>query len=190
MQHPINQKQPLFMRWYEEYRERRYLVDASDEEVIQRSLHLTTNALSLTADGKIGMEAIETPQAAFIMRLYSHALEESRLRTGDYLGLFRNHGVRDFGPPHATVPAPPASPEILRISGEHPKYKWLFKFGKRQWFTTCLITANSAYLLLPLMTIHLLLQLLQTTSCHTTLPRRHLTMTSCFCIRTRCALPT
>lgn len=133
MQQPINQKQPLFMRWYEEYRERRYLVDAPDEEVIQRALDLMTNALSLTPNGKIGMEVLETPQAAFVMRLYSHALEECRLRTGDYLGLFKKYGVRKFGAPRATAPDLPASADIIRISGEKTKLRRLFKFGKRKW---------------------------------------------------------
>jgi hypothetical protein len=151
MTESINVKQPLFMRWYEEYRERRYLLDVADSAVMQHARDLMANALALTSDGKIGLETLSTPPALLVMRLLSHVMEESRLRTGDYRGLFMKYGLRDLTVPKTTAPDPPAAAEVLRVSSESTQLRRLFKFGDRRWLSALLkdgelrISPASAY---------------------------------------------
>lgn len=138
MDTPIDQRQPIFMRWYEEYRERRYLSDASDEAVLQRARDLMSNIFTLEQNGKIGCVQPQSQSGFFLWRLFSHLLEESRLRTGSLQGLFVKHGLRDALAPKPTSPNPPASKAVLRISQEQTKLRRLFKFGNRKWMRALL----------------------------------------------------
>lgn len=120
------------MRWYEEYRERRYLQHASDSDIMQRAKDLISNITTLTKDGKLGALQIDSQESAFIWRLMSHVFEECRLRTGEYHGLFKKYGIRDFNAPKPTTPNAPVSAEIIRINEESTKLRRLFKLGKRK----------------------------------------------------------
>ena len=133
MSMPINRNQALFMRWYEEYRERRYLADAPDDAVMQRARELISNICTLEQNGKIGCVQAGEQSGFFLMRLFSHLLEESRLRTGHHQGLFIRHGLRDVSIPRSTSPEPPASEAVLRISREQTGHRKLLKFGQRKW---------------------------------------------------------
>lgn len=133
MSTPINRNQALFKRWYEEYRERRYLADTLGEAVVQRARELISNICTLEHNGKIGATDPGGQSGFFLWRLFSHVLEESRLRTGDYQGLFIRHGLRDAAIPRSTSPDPPASEAVLRISREQTGHRRLFKFGQKNW---------------------------------------------------------
>ena len=121
------------MRWYEEYRERRYLADVPDKEVMQRARELISNISTLDQNGKIGCVHPKSQYGFFLWRLFSHLLEESRLRTGSYQGLFIRHGLRETLMPRPTSPNRPASEAVLKISQEQTKLRRLFKFGKKKW---------------------------------------------------------
>ncbi|UNE61322.1 hypothetical protein [Xanthomonas oryzae] len=133
MQQPINLNQSLYMRWYEEYRERRYLQEQSDEVVAQRARDLISNILTLESNGKIGCVQGNVQSGNFLWRLFSHLLEESRLRTGSYQGLFIKCGIKETLAPKPTAPNSPASEAILSLFSEKPKHRYLFKFGERKW---------------------------------------------------------
>lgn len=122
-------RQSLYLRYYEEYRERRYLADASDEEVMQRARDLMQNIATLGADGKIGATPVDERDGFFLWRLVSHVFEESRLRTGDYRGLFAKYGLGDVHIPKPTYPASPASPQVLKLAADTADQKCIFKFG-------------------------------------------------------------
>lgn len=126
------------MRWYEEYRERRYLADTPDEVVMQRARELISNISTLEQNGKIGCVQPELQNGFFLWRLFSHLLEESRLRTGSYQGLFIKHGLHKALMPKPTSPNLPASEAVLRISQELTKLRRLFKFGKKKWMRALL----------------------------------------------------
>jgi hypothetical protein len=128
---PINKNQALFLRWYEEYRERRYLAGVPDSELMQRSKDLLRNITTLTADGKIGVIPVDQKDGFFLWRLYSHLLEECRLRTGDPTGLFKKYGLKDSIVPTPTSPFPPTSPDILQAAADASAYRWILKFGER-----------------------------------------------------------
>lgn len=126
------------MRWYEEYRERRYLADTPDEVVLQRARDLMSNIFTLEPNGKIGCVSAESRSGLFLWRLFSHFLEESRLRTGSYNGLFIMHGMGDNLAPRPTSPNLPASEAVLRVSQEKTKLRRLFKLGDRKWMRALL----------------------------------------------------
>ncbi|WP_295930954.1 hypothetical protein [uncultured Xanthomonas sp.] len=138
MNSPINIKQSLYMRWYEEYRERPYLRDISDEVVVQRARDLISNILTLEPNGKIGCVQGDAQAGNFLWRLFSHLLEESRLRTGSHQGLFIKHGLKDTLAPKPTAPNGPASDAILRLLKNKPKERYLFKFGESKWMQALL----------------------------------------------------
>lgn len=133
MQQPINLNQSLYMRWYEEYRERRYLREQSDEAVAQRARDLISNIMTLEPNGKIGCVQGNMQSGNFLWRLFSHLLEESRLRTGSYHGLFIKCGMKETLTPKPTAPDSPASKAILNLFSEKPNNRYLFKFGERRW---------------------------------------------------------
>ena len=132
MDTPIDQKQPIFMRWYEEYRERRYLAEATDEEVMRRARDLISNLTTLEQNGKIGCLDPESQSGFFLWRLFSHLLEESRLRAGSYQALFKKYGLQEALLVKSTSPNPPASEAVLRVSQEHTQLRRIFKFGRRE----------------------------------------------------------
>ena len=133
MSTPINRNQAVLMRWYEEYLERRYLADTPGEAVVQRARELISNICTLEPNGRIGAAYPRAQSGSFLWRLFSHVLEESRPRTGDYQGLFIRHGLRDAAIPRATSPDPPASEAVLRISRERTGHRRLFKLGQKKW---------------------------------------------------------
>lgn len=132
------QRQPLFLRCYEEYRERRYLIDATDHEIVERAKQLIQNLTTLTDEGKIGMIQVDERDGFFLLRLFSHVLEECRLRTGDPRGLFVRCGMRDTAAPKPTAPAKPASADVLKCATESLGCNWLFKFGNLRWMQALL----------------------------------------------------
>ena len=121
------------MRWYEEYGERRYLRGASDEAVIERARELLGNLLTLDRNGKISCVPATSERGFFLWRLFSHFLEESRLRTGDYQGLLIKSGVGNALVPNPTAPEKPASPAVLELIGHPMESKRIYKFGERVW---------------------------------------------------------
>lgn len=126
------------MRWYEEYRERRYLADVPDEAVMQRAREIISNISTLELNGKIGCVDPQSQSGFFLWRLFSHLLEESRLRTGTYQGLFIRYGLHETLLPKPTSPDLPASEAVLRVSQEQTKLRRLFKFGRKKWMRALL----------------------------------------------------
>ncbi|MCC8598223.1 hypothetical protein [Xanthomonas vesicatoria] len=134
----INIKQSLYMRWYEEYRERRYLHGVPDDIVAQRARDLISNILTLEPNGKIGCVQGDAQTGNFLWRLFSHILEESRLRTGSHQGIFIRCGLKDTPTPKPTTPNSPASAAILRLQKNKPKERYLYKFGESKWMQALL----------------------------------------------------
>lgn len=132
MPEPIDSHLSLGARLYEEYRERRYLKDVSDEEILQRARDLIQNLATLTPAGKLGVTSPKGGRSNLMMwRLFTHILEESQIRTGDPRGLFMKYGMKDWTGPKATFPYSPVSPAVLHAIPESAGNAWLYKFGKR-----------------------------------------------------------
>lgn len=128
----INPDQAIFSRWYEEYREYRYLINCSDAEVIERSLDAMQSICTLTDKGQIGCVGIDSAESHFAWRIYAHSAEESRLRTGCHMGLFKKYRIKDR-PVEPTFPNPPASLALLHERSRLKSNAALYKFGQRKY---------------------------------------------------------
>lgn len=105
---------------------------------MDRARDLISNICTLESNGKIGCVEPNSETGLFLWRLFSHLLEESRLRTGSHQGLFRKYGLHEGIAPKPTAPSAPASASILKLSQEQQGTGKLFKFGKQRWMRSLL----------------------------------------------------
>lgn len=74
---------PRHEHWRRDYRENRYCRDLTQDELNQRARDIVLNLLRLTPEGKVGLPEMGT-QGIRWMLLWTHVLEEMKLRHGPY----------------------------------------------------------------------------------------------------------
>lgn len=116
--------------WEKQYRNNRYMIYLSVEELKQRSCDIVANISTLTAHGQIG---VVEAHKGFWWERFTHMLEEIRLRNiADCKDIIGNAFSEDLFPIKPTYPEiPRAQRAIEKIKGL--KGNVLFRFGGRKW---------------------------------------------------------
>src|SRR5687768_4313130 len=87
--------------WRKIYRGRRYLKNATDEEVRQRAKDILNNLTNVTKEGKIGFPSVDD-EGRYWLKIWTEILEEFDIRGIDY----RDGTFKD------TVTAEPSWPNL------------------------------------------------------------------------------
>ena len=124
--------------WRRDYRSRRYMEHASEDQLAQRIRDLSCNLTLLTEDGKLGLRLPENGGAEW-MEKFTHALEEYSLRGIGFQPNFIEKAVL----PKPTYPNRPKSAGV--IEGRHlSPNSFLIKYGKQKYLKDGSIRISAA----------------------------------------------
>jgi hypothetical protein len=116
--------------WRLAYRADRYMRSQSDLELEERIRVIMTNQLLLTEAGQIGIHRMEEGGVGqYWMVMWTHALEEMRLRHGAFPGGFTNGFVKEAQLVKPSYPSPSKAKIAIDAIGG-PRAGCLYKFGK------------------------------------------------------------
>tara|TARA_R110002095_G_scaffold142846_3_gene123704 strand:+ start:379 stop:1311 length:933 start_codon:yes stop_codon:yes gene_type:complete len=111
--------------WEESYQVRRYLIDASDDELAQRFKDILHNYHNITPEGKLGIN-LDLEYLHKWLELLTHSFQEFNMRGGIPTGLVNQNDL-----PFITYPEPPGGFNILK-GEELPTSKYLVKLGQQE----------------------------------------------------------
>ncbi len=123
--------------WRHEYHSNRYMRDLTNEQLLARAGHLSTNSFVHAEDGRVAMKAIDLIGDSSGIQRYTHVLEEIALRGIDA----QDQRVIDA----MRVPQP-KSPKVMRAIKTLAGRKWpeniIVKFGKRKYMADLLLAGR------------------------------------------------
>jgi hypothetical protein len=115
--------------WRQQYRNHRYMEHLNIEELQQRAKGIYLNILVLTPEAKLGPVSLDDG-GGYWMILFTHVLEEFKLRFGPYPAGFLDGFMKDVKIPDPTSPIALKAAEIVNRHNLQPG-TYLAKFGKR-----------------------------------------------------------
>lgn len=114
--------------WRRQYRSSRYLEHLSREELRQRMKDIVCNMINLNEQGEIVLLPMDG-EGEYWVRLWTHVLEESRLRYGQFPTGFTNGFMKDTLVPKATWPGMPNAFKVIK-ERNLKQGTYLVKYGK------------------------------------------------------------
>ncbi|NMC44594.1 MAG: hypothetical protein GYA46_11810 [candidate division Zixibacteria bacterium] len=116
------------LKWREQYHSRRYMEFLDEEGLRQRAKDIFANLLELTKESKIGL--LTSPfERNMWLRIWTHVLEEFKIRYGDYPAGFKGGWFRDVHYPNPKLPLAKSAAYAVKCTGLPPG-DHLFKYGK------------------------------------------------------------
>lgn len=115
--------------WRQQYHNRRYMEYLNIEELQQRAKDIYLNILILTPEAKLGLVPL-SDRGAYWGTLFTHILEEFKLRFGLYPAGFSNGFMKDVKIPDPTSPIALKAAEVVNCHNLQSG-TYLTKFGKR-----------------------------------------------------------
>jgi len=116
----------LYELWNHQYRQNRYLKDATDNEIDQRIKYLIENLTTLELNGKIGLSS-PSGDSHFLMESFSHANEELRIRNRKPAQNFLKDSAIPTPQTDKSAKYKNLTLQVKSLNGE------LFKFGKKKY---------------------------------------------------------